>query len=181
MVASHLHRKTKTTRNATGLVCSKGELMKRLEILACFTKTLLVLAGSLACSVAFAQSTTQLCLGSESAVTFTISIVGADLDEIKNVSVHLSRPGKPNPDQSGFATDFGSDKSKNVGPGVFEVSAVTQKYQADGSYSIDSISITNGPIAASYSPPNFTAPPAAVVCNPKHFGPFTIKSVTKKT
>lgn len=147
------------------------------QLIDCFTNALLVLAGLSVGSVALAQPPTKLCTGPESETTFTISIAGDHLEDIKVVSLHFRGPDRPVADQSGFQTDFGSDKSRNLGPGKFEVSAVTQKYQADGSYVIDQVSINNGAITKTYLAAEFTAPPALVVCNPKHFGPYTIQKI----
>jgi uncharacterized lipoprotein YajG len=178
-VATPAYRKIQPESSVTSVL--KGRNMK-IQLIVSFTKVLLVLAGISACPVVLAQSPIKACVTPPSNFSFTVSISGPEVRQVKNIGLAFSQHSSvpPIPGQEAFLTSFGSQGTINTStPGVFNVTVIVPEYLADGEYKITRINIDNGTISLAFTPPSFVPPDTIKVCNSKRFGPLKIDSVIK--
>jgi uncharacterized lipoprotein YajG len=146
------------------------------------TTALLILAGISVCSTALAQPPTKACVTPASHFSFTVSISGPEVRQVKNIGLAFDQSPSvpPVPGQEAFMKSFGSQSTINTStPGVFNVTVLVPEYVADGEYKITRISVDNGTISLSFAPPSFTPPDSIAVCNSKRFGPLKIDGVVR--
>jgi hypothetical protein len=132
------------------------------QLIDCFTKALVLLAGFTVCSTAFAQPLTKPCYSAGNGPQFTVTLHGKYVGTLTNLNVTVKSDATAAADR---VNSFGSPGVRPSSPGVFTVTVLIPVNAANGKYSISDINANGDGFNVAYRPQmDFTPPAPFEVC-----------------